>query len=631
MSTPVRRRFHLAVWEREFILTKKKGLQETARVTQAMHTQDYNNAAIDTVGGDARLRATLGWLLGTLLLLVIFAWPGYAMMAGVYKHNQDYSHGWLIPLVTAYLIYRRRDEIRRMLPASPSVIRAAFVTPGIVIYLLGYWQQVALAPWGLMPEFLCGVGLLLTVIGVFFALGGWSLIVALLLPLAYLVFAVPLPATLTNKVTIPLRGLVTVISADTFRLAGIDVTREGNVIHLPAATLGIVDACSGIRSLFTMLAVVGAIICLSRPSLWRAVILAAAAVFAAIVGNVFRIVSSGFLTHWIGPQYASGWRHDVCGWISFMVALGLLFSLSKLILGKTGFASPPEKEGQNQHTETAPDAVNAAEDQSAVAGVRARLREVAALLRVRSLASLSAMMLLGILLVHTVHHHYAVHYVPVPDRKPLATFPQQVGPFERVATSSFSQGIQNVLSPTDSLVATYRAPDKPMVTATILYWQPSKARNVLGAAGPHLPDTCYPTNGWERIDRASRTLSLPSTSSHSVKLRRFERDGTRQAVLYWHKGHFQDVYAARADINYKWHQRLSEQLRTWQEPLEHVGEQYVVTVVADATTSPDEAEAVVRDFMESAAPVLSEYGINRHLADHKTSPPEIAEKAESDT
>jgi exosortase len=129
------------------------------------------------------------------------------------------------------------------------------------------------------------------------------------------------------------------------------VLREGNVIVLPNMRLGVVEACSGIRSLFSLLALAAAVALVLMPSTprWAKLLLVASAVPIAILTNSFRVTGTGILAHWWGPEVAQGFYHDFSGWIVFMVAFVLLAG-ENLLLHKLSMPDSPA-------SETAPDAL----------------------------------------------------------------------------------------------------------------------------------------------------------------------------------------------------------------------------------------------------------------------------------
>jgi exosortase len=138
--------------------------------------------------------------------------------------------------------------------------------------------------------------------------------------LAYLLFAIPLPTIVFYAIAFPLQQLAATNAAWTLDLLGVPVLLDGNVIHLSHVTLGVTEACSGIRSLVSMVALAVAWGALSFGSAWMTAVLAASAVPITIVANAGRVVATGLIGQYVGMEYATGFFHTLSGWVIFLVA-----------------------------------------------------------------------------------------------------------------------------------------------------------------------------------------------------------------------------------------------------------------------------------------------------------------------
>jgi exosortase len=158
-------------------------------------------------------------------------------------------------------------------------------------------------------------------------------------PFAFLIFMVPLPATLLYAITFPLQNLAATQAAWLLDLLGIPVLLDGNVIHLSQISLGVTEACSGIRSLISLVAGAVAWAYLMLPSRWISVVFVASAVPITILANAGRVVATGLIGQWLGVEYAAGFFHDLAGLVVYVFALACLagaYALLRLFSPKPG-------------------------------------------------------------------------------------------------------------------------------------------------------------------------------------------------------------------------------------------------------------------------------------------------------
>jgi len=245
--------------------------------------------------------------------------------SGISMGSGDYSHGFLVPLASLYVVWMQRDELIRA-PKKSSVIGLTFVCLALVGHYLGVKTQHA------RLSVLAMIGLCWSVP---FYIYGWQVAKRLIFPCSFLIFAVPL--NFLDGLTFPLRMLNTTISVNVLQFLGLDVKQVGTAIYGPpynaSATLklDVADPCSGIRSLTAMMALTAIYGYLILQGLWRKWVLFLAAVPLAMAGNIFRIVSIGIMAEAINTNIATGLPHDYAGFIVFGCAIALMVSLSILL------------------------------------------------------------------------------------------------------------------------------------------------------------------------------------------------------------------------------------------------------------------------------------------------------------
>jgi exosortase len=206
---------------------------------------------------------------------------------------------------------------------SPAWSGIAVVVMGLVVLLLGVFGA---------ELFLSRVSLVIVLAGLVLCFGGYQLLRELRFPLLVLLLAIPIPAIIFNEITLPLQMLASKLASALLPLFGVPVLREGNVIELPAMKLEVAEACSGIRSLmslFTLSVFYGYF--LERTFL-RRTILALASIPIAIATNAVRILGTGLCVQYWDPDKALGFFHEFSGLVMFLVSLGFLFLVHRIML-----------------------------------------------------------------------------------------------------------------------------------------------------------------------------------------------------------------------------------------------------------------------------------------------------------
>jgi exosortase len=276
---------------------------------------------------------------------VAFAyWGVLARLGRFWWEDENYSHGLLIPFVIGYILWAEREKLADAVGRPRAVWGAA----AVVAALSALWVGTAGA-----ELFTQRMSLVLLLAGVCVYFWGWRMLRALLVPLALLALAVPIPAIVFNKIAFPLQLFASQCAVFVMRLLNITVLREGNVIELyplgslTTKKLEVVEACSGIRSLMTLvtLAVVFAYFTspsdegeggagggrLARYRVLRSVLIVLAAVPIAIVTNAARVSGTGVLARYYGTQVADGFFHEFSGWVIYVAAFLLLFAFGWLL------------------------------------------------------------------------------------------------------------------------------------------------------------------------------------------------------------------------------------------------------------------------------------------------------------
>jgi exosortase len=242
-------------------------------------------------------------------------------------HSADWSHGWLIPLFSAYLVYLRWDQVRR------SPVRFTWVGLAVMIAALAAYQY---SLWGLKIGYIRPFSMLVCLLGVIIFLCGLPIIRLIWVPWLYLFFAVPIPKTYYFALTDPLRRLAAIVATNVLGLfPSLDIEKVGSTIEYIYAgqrgTLGVADACSGMRSTMTLCALGVAVTFISNRPWWQRLIMVAACVPIAVFSNFIRVTTTCVLHIFVDPKYATGTYHTVLGLATLLIAFGIFSGLGWLL------------------------------------------------------------------------------------------------------------------------------------------------------------------------------------------------------------------------------------------------------------------------------------------------------------
>lgn len=263
-----------------------------------------------------------------LLPLIVFLYHSIlAQLVGNWWNDANYSHGFLIPLFSLVVAWQQKKKLLTM-PLAPSSLGLAIIGGALIALIVGVMGAELL---------LSRSSLVLLLAGMIVYFAGWRHFRAVLFPWAVLFLMIPIPVIIFNEIAFPLQFLASRLATSLLSISGVPVLREGNIIHLSAMSLEVVDACSGIRSLvsLTSLAVIYAYFMEPR-NLWRGA-LTLAAIPVAVVANALRIMGTGLMVQYWDPEKAEGFFHMFSGWIIFISSLAMLYLLHcgfKIIQGQ---------------------------------------------------------------------------------------------------------------------------------------------------------------------------------------------------------------------------------------------------------------------------------------------------------
>jgi exosortase len=262
------------------------------------------------------------WLLALGLLLLTF-YPTLRWLLLTWRGDPSYSHGLLVPPISAILAWRIERGARRAIesPAAPprgDALGLAMLLVGLTLHLLSFVRQGYL---------LSALGLILALGGLVALLGDIAMLRRQLFPLSYLLFMIPLP-WLAAMAT-PLGRTMAALAAGLVCLLGIGATSTGARLELADSSFMIGAPCSGVNSLVALTALACLYAFLLRGALWRRSLIVALAIPLALLANLVRLLALIVAAKLMGPQVALGWFHTWMGAAEILLALGLLLLVGR--------------------------------------------------------------------------------------------------------------------------------------------------------------------------------------------------------------------------------------------------------------------------------------------------------------
>jgi len=270
--------------------------------------------------GDASLSRHVAVVLAGLGLVALYG----EVVVGLVRAwviNPDYSHGFLIVPLCAYFVWERRRRLAA-LELRPSSAGLVIVAVSLCIFVAGQLGA---------EQFLARVSLIGVLAGSVAFLMGRAHLRVLALTFCFALLMIPLPAIVFNEVAQPLQLLASSVAEQTMLLFSIPVLREGNVIFLSNATLEVAEACSGIRSLVSLLTVGIVYGYFTEDRIGRRVFLALSTLPIAVAANALRVAGTGVLAQFAGQAAADGFFHVFAGWLVFMSAVAMMFVLQGML------------------------------------------------------------------------------------------------------------------------------------------------------------------------------------------------------------------------------------------------------------------------------------------------------------
>lgn len=445
-------------------------------------------------------RVLAGAIVFFLVLTFLLFRPALTFLVGRWG-MEDFNYGYFILPIVLYFLWEKRNQLLTT-PSTPSWSGIIPFVAGIALYWLGElggeFTALFLALWLLVIGF-CWLHL------------GWRKLKIVSFPLAFLLVMFPPPILFYANISLRLKLVSSWLGVRMIQLFGLSAYREGNIIDLGFTKLQVVDACSGLRYLFPLVALSLLLAFHYRAAFWKRAVVVVSSIPITIFTNALRIASVGVLYKFFGSKVAEGFFHDFSGWLIFMVSLAILllemWALSRLFPEGEKSAPSGLLDTRDHHTL----AVGVGNSAAALPGPA---RSVVAVL----------LLLATLIVVRTVDFREKI-----PLARPLGQIPMMIGEWSGVR-SAMEREFLDTLKLSDYLLADYRNPQGKTVNAYVAYNESQRK-----GESSHSPDTCLPGSGWVFEDSGTVALPMQDADGNPTVIRRafIRKDGDRQLAYYW--------------------------------------------------------------------------------------------------
>ena len=433
-----------------------------------------------------------------------------AKLAHDWWFDENYSHGLLIPFVIGFILWNEWPALKNAAAQKGSAWLGGVTCTLAVLLLFAGTLGAEL--------FTTRISFALMLAGIVIYIYGAKILQLLAVPFALLLLAIPVPQIIFNRIAFPLQIWASQMSVWGIRLFDVPTLRNGNVIDIlprgstQTISLEVVEACSGIRSLMTLvtLALVLAYFTrrngdgkLSVADLWRSVVLMIAAIPIAVMTNAARVTSTGVLTYYYGKQATDGIWHEASGWLVYVAALALLLVVNFLLQRLFRTAETPSD-------------------------IITEFRIPLSALRTSRLVPLIAALILSGVFINWFAARSETDIV----RRPLAEVPANLGEWRQKGNEiTFDESVENVLRASDYTMREYILPDGRLANLYVGYYSSQRS-----GATYHSPQNCLPGAGWVMKDPQLITITRSDGRTFEANRYIIQNGIYNEVMIYWYQG-----------------------------------------------------------------------------------------------
>lgn len=443
----------------------------------------------------------LFWLFVSIVGAAVFFADGLDALLTAWA-LPEYSHGPLIPILSALLFLRQLKEY----PVDPGPKRNRWVGVTVVVAAL------MLASLGKLSHIsdLVAYAIILWVWGILLVSFGWATGKHFWPPVLHLVYMLPLPGVIYFKMTTWLQFISSELGAYFLRLLSVPVFLEGNIIDLGITKLHVAEACSGLRYLFPILSFSYIFAVLYKGPVWHKAVLLISAAPITVFMNSVRIAVAGLIVQYWGLEWLEGFTHFFEGWVIFISCILILFALARILLffnaRNTGLAEALDLETEGLLTQAA---------------------------RVRLVRASAAMVTVAVLMIGV---NVAWEFTPDRNTNQIARvsfshFPRQLGEWRQQGSSrQLSSAVERTLAADDYHSASFSRGDDQAAVEFFSAWYTDQTKG-----GVHSPEICMPSAGWEIawLEQSDLTETMGWDTPFLINRAVIQKGESRMMVFYW--------------------------------------------------------------------------------------------------
>lgn len=503
-------------------------------------------------------------LLGAALILMVWAYyGGLTNLMHRWEVEEEYNHGYFLPLMTLVFLWQLGPSLARV-PFRPAWF--ALVVAGLALAMLVVGELSAIF-------LLIHYSFILLLLALSLAVVGWQGTRLTFVPIAILVFAVPIPYFLEATITSKLQLISSKLGVDIIRFCKIPVFREGNLIDLGVFKLEVIEACSGLTYLYPLLGFGAICAYMYKTDMWKRIVVFVSTIPIAVLMNSFRIGMIGFLVKYFGGDQAKGFLHDFEGFAVFMVCVGILF-LEIWALTFVGKDRRPFGAVFGLTFETA-----------AISASNTNVRPLS-----QPLIACLGLIAVTVVLVLSIETRAEIK----PARTFFSSFPTTIDGWQG-NTGTLESEVLKRLDLTDYLLVDFAKPDSVPVNFYVAYYESQRK-----GSSPHSPTVCMPGGGWQIVDLTRQTYNGAEAKIPFEFNRVIIRKGNfSQLVYYW----FEERGRVLADeYRVKWYLLRDALLMNRTD-----GALVRVTTPIVEGEPVENADRRLREFLTGALPLLPDY------------------------